>query len=194
MTQNTSRMSTQRKPVSKINKFGNYLDKIIEISLPYLRKKFSEEELSVLFKSLKVYHGNTIQDYIDYFDKVYCDLVKKQYQRETSLNYDKDLVSFIEDSNTQIKLIWGDCHQIFKRMKSESVHIMVTSPPYYNAREYSIWNNLDDYQQDMKEIITEAYRVLDNHRVFVFNEGELIEIQNWTTNFTDIVAALKNIG
>ena len=43
---------------------------------------------------------------------------------------------------------------------------MVTSPPYYNAREYSQWNNLNDYLNEMKEIIKECYRVIDNTRIF----------------------------
>ena len=50
---------------------------------------------------------------------------------------------------------------------------MVTSPPYYNARDYSQWANLNNYLSDMTEIIKECYRVLDNHRAFVFNVGDI---------------------
>jgi DNA modification methylase len=156
-------------------KFGNYFDDIIRISLPYLRKQFSDEELQELFRILGSFKGDSIQEYVDYFDKVYCSLVKKQYQMRTSPNYDPKLCEFIEDKSSQIKLIWGDCYQVLKRMKSESVHLMVTSPPYYNAREYSKWENLNDYFLDMKEILTECYRVLDNHRVFVFNVGDVYD-------------------
>ncbi len=154
-------------------KFGNYFDEIVRISLPYLKKQFLDVELQDLFKLLKSYKGNSIQEYIDYFDKVYCQLVKKKYQKETSPYYDVELSKFIEDKNSQIKIVWGDCYQVLKRMKSESVHLMVTSPPYYNARQYSKWENLNDYFLDMKEIVTECYRVLDNHRVFVFNVGDI---------------------
>lgn len=66
-------------------------------------------------------------------------------------------------------------------MKSESVHLMVTSPPYYNARDYSHWNNLNDYLEDMRKIIREAYRVLDNHRVFVLNVGDIFDNDNLFT-------------
>lgn len=55
---------------------------------------------------------------------------------------------------------------------------MVTSPPYYNAREYSQWDNLNRYLEDMKEIIKECYRVLDNHHVFVFNVGDIFDNDN----------------
>ncbi len=156
-------------------KFENYFDEIIKISSPYLKKQFSDGELQELFELLKSYKGNSTQEYVDYFDKVYCDLVKRQYQTKTSPQYDTELCKFIEDKYTQIKVIWGDAYQVLKRMKSESVQLMVTSPPYYNAREYSQWENLSDYFLDMKEILTECYRVLDNHRVFVFNVGDIYD-------------------
>lgn len=162
-------------------KFGNFFDNIIEISLPYLKKEFSEQEIKNLFEKLRSFQGKTTQEYIDYFDKIYCILVKNKYQMETSPNYDPELCRFVEDKDIQIKLIWGDCYQVLKRMKSESVHLMVTSPPYYNAREYSKWDNLKDYFLDMKEIITECYRVLDNHRVFVFNVGDIYDNDRLTT-------------
>jgi len=43
-------------------------------------------------------------------------------------------------------------------MPSESIQLMVTSPPYYNAREYSQWENIMDYLEDMKKIIKDAVK------------------------------------
>jgi len=62
--------------------------------------------------------------------------------------------------------------------------LMVTSPPYYNAREYSQWKDMKAYLDDMREIIRESYRVLDNHRVFVFNVGDIFDNDNITTTST----------
>jgi len=61
-----------------------------------------------------------------------------------------------------------------KQFPCESVGLMITSPPYYNARDYSIWPNLKSYLDDMRNIILECYRVLDNHRVFVFNISDVV--------------------
>jgi DNA modification methylase len=71
-----------------------------------------------------------------------------------------------------------------KGILPESIHLMVTSPPYYNAREYSHWKNLNAYLDDMHLIVREAYRVLDNHRVFVFNVGDIFDNDNITTTST----------
>jgi DNA modification methylase len=45
-------------------------------------------------------------------------------------------------------------------MDNESIDLIVTSPPYYNAREYSQWQTVESYMNDMKSIFNEAYRTL----------------------------------
>ena len=51
----------------------------------------------------------------------------------------------------------------------------------YLKERFSDWENLNEYLDDMKKIIKEAYRVLDNHRVFVFNVGDIFDNDNLTT-------------
>ncbi len=95
-----------------------------------------------------------------------------------------ELTNFLEKKDDGIKIVWGDCLDVLKSMKSESIHVMVTSPPYYNARKYSHWKNLNEYLDNMHLIIRESYRVLDNHRVFVFNVGDIFDNDNLTTKST----------
>ena len=66
-------------------------------------------------------------------------------------------------------------------MDSESIQLILTSPPYYNARNYSQWKNIDEYLDDMRDIIKETWRVLDNHRVWVFNVGDIFDNPNTKT-------------
>jgi len=53
------------------------------------------------------------------------------------------------------------------------VDLFVTSPPYYNAREYSQWETVNDYMNDMKIIFTKAYQCLKNHKYIVVNVGDV---------------------
>ena len=66
-----------------------------------------------------------------------------------------------------------NCLDGLKQMKDESIDLMVTSPPYYNAREYSQWETVDSYMNDMKEIFTELYRCMKNHKYIVVNVGDV---------------------
>lgn len=66
-----------------------------------------------------------------------------------------------------------DCLEGMKRLNDESIGLVVTSPPYYNAREYSQWNSFEDYMSEMKKIFVESYRILQNHRYCVINVGDI---------------------
>ena len=150
----------------------SYIDTIFRISEPYLLRDLDAASYAALKRRTKKLQGIHAAETVEEFSRVYRDIVKKSYQNEYPFA-DLDLERFISKKSRNVKAVWGDSLQILKSMSSESVHLMVTSPPYYNAREYSQWDNLDDYLKEMKTIIQEAYRVLDNHRAFVFNVGDI---------------------
>ncbi|MGP1520318.1 MAG: DNA-methyltransferase [Treponema sp.] len=159
----------------------SYIDVIIKKSLSYLKLEFSSFFLQELLAEVEDLRKETdVQKVITSWIHIYIDAIKRQYQKQDELQ-DKRIFQFIEDCNVKTKIIWGDALKVLKKMKSESIHLMVTSPPYYNARDYSHWNNLDEYLLDMRHIIREAYRVLDNHRVFVWNVGDIFDNDNLFT-------------
>lgn len=160
--------------------FNNYFDEIFRTSEKYLKEIFTEAESKKLTKSLEGKKFKTTQEYVDFFEETYTDLIKKKHQSEYK-EADKDFNKFINDDKSNLKVIWGDCLNALKKMDSESIHLMVTSPPYYNAREYSQWKDIHEYLHDMREIIKETYRVLDNHRVWVFNVGDIFSNPNTKT-------------
>ncbi len=158
-----------------------YLDKILKISERYLLKTFSKGRLDEFLKKIAYLRKSKNRDeIIKSFSEIYIQFVKEDYQRQYQGVNDK-LSTFIEKKDNGIKIIWGDCLKVMQGMKSESIHVMVTSPPYYNARDYSQWKNLNEYLEDMRKIICESYRVLDNHRVFVFNIGDIFDNDNLKT-------------
>ena len=99
---------------------------------------------------------------------------KSMHQREYG-KADEKLVSVLATRTDRQILIWEDCLNFLRAMNSESVQLMETPPPHYNTREYSQWGSVDAYLSDMLEIITACYRVLDNHRPFVFNVGDIFD-------------------
>lgn len=159
----------------------NYLNKILKISEPYLLKTFSKkyyEEFLSAVKDLSKLRDD--KEIIKRFSDIYIKFIKKDYQGQYK-KVNNELLRFTEKKDDGIKIIWGDCLKVLRGMKSESIQAMVTSPPYYNAREYSQWRNSDEYLRDMREIIKESYRVLDNHRVFVYNVGDIFDNDNLKT-------------
>ncbi|MCL2063824.1 MAG: site-specific DNA-methyltransferase [Candidatus Cloacimonetes bacterium] len=163
---------------------SDYFSKIWSISEPFISKQFKREQLSKLHsKASHLSDLTDVKEIIKKWTDIYIDFVKTEYQAEYQ-DIKAPLVDFIENKESNIKIVWGNCLDIMKGMKSESVHLMVTSPPYYNAREYSQWKDLTAYLEDMRLIIREAYRVIDNHRVFVFNVGDIFDNDNISTKST----------
>ena len=79
------------------------------------------------------------------------------------------------------KVIHGDCLEVMQKIPDNYIDLFVTSPPYYNAREYSQYENLNEYLKQMKRILEVAYRKLKNHHVFVLNIGDIFGNDNLRT-------------
>jgi len=146
-----------------------------------LKQELSPSSLEEFLEKARVLQAEEdVQKVVDEWIHLYIDFIKTQYQKQSEPE-EKRIFQFIEHERTSLKIIWGDAFRALQQLKSESIHLMITSPPYYNARDYAHWNNLDDYLHDMRLIIREAYRVLDNHRVFVWNVGDIFDNDNLFT-------------
>jgi DNA modification methylase len=73
------------------------------------------------------------------------------------------------------QIIRGDCSEVLKTLGSESVHLTCTSPPYYNAREYSTWATYEDYLSFLKDVFCEVLRVTKPGRICAVNLSPVIE-------------------
>ncbi len=64
----------------------------------------------------------------------------------------------------------GDSEDLLRETPNESIDLIFTSPPYFNARpEYSDYINYEDYLLKIRKIIHQCYRVLNEGRFFVIN-------------------------
>lgn len=68
-----------------------------------------------------------------------------------------------------------DCLEGMKRIDDASVDCVVTSPPYYNAMEYSHWPTYQDYLNFMENVLCELMRVLNVGRYCIINVSCVIE-------------------
>jgi len=167
--------------VVKLSPYVAYFSKIWKSSMPVLTSTFTPSQIdSLRSKTDILYSLSDVKEIINKWIDIYVRFVKEEYQQAYA-NIDGALNEYLQDANSNLKIIWGNSLNVLKSIKSESIHLMVTSPPYYNAREYSQWSDLNAYLADMRAVIAEAYRVLDNHRVFVFNIGDIFGNDNLTT-------------
>lgn len=72
-------------------------------------------------------------------------------------------------------LLEGDSEQTLKSLPGESVNLIFTSPPYYNAREYNNYNSYKEYLEKMSRVVNQCHRVLEEGRFIIINVSPVIE-------------------
>jgi DNA modification methylase len=80
--------------------------------------------------------------------------------------------------NEEHAVYCGDSSQVLQSIASNSVDAAVTSPPYYNAREYSQWPNIYCYLNDILAVATQVYRVLKPGARYWFNIFDYFDNEN----------------
>ena len=71
-------------------------------------------------------------------------------------------------------LLIGDAAETLKSLPENSVQLVFTSPPYYNAREYVDYSSYKEYLAKMKDVLTATHRVLEDGRFIVINVSPVI--------------------
>ncbi|TCK99469.1 DNA modification methylase [Shimia isoporae] len=77
-----------------------------------------------------------------------------------------------------ICLVHGDCESGLNALPPESIEGAVTSPPYYNAREYSQWPNIYCYLFDMYNAARAVFSALKPGGLFVYNIFDYFDNEN----------------
>lgn len=74
-----------------------------------------------------------------------------------------------EKRRGSLRLVHGEASTALKAFQDGYFDGAVTSPPYYNAREYAQWNNIYCYLYDMYNIARECFRVLKPGAPYLYN-------------------------
>jgi DNA modification methylase len=72
------------------------------------------------------------------------------------------------------QIIKGDCSETLKSFEPNSIHLTCTSPPYYNARDYSNWPDYESYLKFLEDTFTEVFRITKEGRMCVVNISPII--------------------
>ncbi|MFK5282338.1 DNA methyltransferase, partial [Lacticaseibacillus paracasei] len=70
----------------------------------------------------------------------------------------------------EINKIYGeDCQETMGKMPNDFIDLTITSPPYFNARDYSQYDNVKAYMAEMACIFREVFRVSKPSRMVIVN-------------------------
>lgn len=71
-------------------------------------------------------------------------------------------------------IVLGDVLETLKNVPRESFHLTFTSPPYYNARDYSIYKSYSEYLNFLKKVFRATYQKTKEGRFLVVNTSPII--------------------
>ena len=71
-------------------------------------------------------------------------------------------------------VINADVLEALQYVPDESIHLTFTSPPYYNARDYSIYQSYQEYIEFLEKVFKETHRVTKEGRFLIVNTSPII--------------------
>jgi site-specific DNA-methyltransferase (adenine-specific) len=96
---------------------------------------------------------------------------------------------------TSHKIIFGNCMSM-EELSNESIHLIVTSPPYFNAPfDYQgLFTNYEKYLNVLSQFSKEAYRVLQDGRIFALNIDDMLVDGIKYPIVADSIKIMQNAG
>ena len=71
-------------------------------------------------------------------------------------------------------VVEGDTREVMKLLPDGCIHLTFTSPPYYNARDYSIYKSYQQYLDFLGEVFADVHRITKEGRFLLINTSPVI--------------------
>lgn len=115
---------------------------------------------------------NKLMKFKEHKNEIIQEVIKKEFKLDNHVSNDKDHTKSPDYMKNVI--VKGDVRETLKHIPDESVHLTFTSPPYYNARDYSIYGSYQEYLDFLESVFKEVHRVTKDGRFFLLNTSPII--------------------
>lgn len=165
----------RREAVSAIGRLRN--NKAIPALISFLNDKDPKVVMQAIRGLLVFSHysnvKNELKKLLGHPNELIREVINKeingiQYKSKNQQKHD-EFPEFLRNT-----VVHGDVQEIIKYVPDESVHLTFTSPPYYNARDYSIYQSYDEYLSFLEKVFKEVHRITKEGRFFILNTSPII--------------------
>ena len=94
------------------------------------------------------------------------DVVGRELTSKTESQQEKPLAPPQSLDALKNIIVHADVRDVLGAVPDESVHLTFTSPPYYNARDYTLYESYAAYLQFLADIFREVHRITKEGRFF----------------------------
>ncbi len=165
----------KRESISAIGRLRN--EKTIPILIDFLSNQDPKIVMQAIRGLLVFSEKQLVQDklkkLISHPNEMIREIINKEF------NYTKYKSSYSDrykcrSLSLENLIVHGDTQQILNYIPAESIQLTFTSPPYYNARDYSIYQSYDEYLNFLENVFKEAHRVTQEGRFLILNTSPII--------------------
>ena len=173
---NEKNTSVKRECVSAVGRM-NCRDVI-----PFLVDTLKDSDPKIVAQAIRgllVYKGEKQIDeiltpLIEHENEMVSAVISKEYSsKKTQSHIQKQPHSEVYDYLKNV-VVNADVRDALKVLEDESIHLTFTSPPYYNARDYSIYPSYEAYLKFLEEVFLETYRITKEGRYLIVNTSPVI--------------------
>ncbi len=170
-----SSTDVRRESVAAIGRLHN------EDAVPYLIKCLSDEDPKIVLQAIRgllPFSGkNKIDKSLlsikDHPNEIVREVINNKFNKKEEVNHNKATKS-INYERLRNKVVLGKVEDILKYIPNESIDLTFTSPPYYNARDYSIYSSYEEYLKCLAKIFKGVLRATKEGRFFIINTSPII--------------------
>ncbi len=149
-------------------------------AIPVLKAILNNEDPKILCQAIRgllVFKGDkdvddTLKSLKDHDNETVRKVIEKEYFKAKSNTNSSPHIETLPFLRNVI--INDDVLKVLKYVPDESFHLTFTSPPYYNARDYSIYPSYEAYLEFLSEVFKEVYRVTKEGRFLIVNTSPII--------------------
>ena len=144
---------------------NNHMELIYQMFRTCLYKSGEDERFEDLRQRIMTYYDNEVINKANAF-----------YNFTKGKNVKEKNKSAVNSSPMRLipMLLVGDAEKTLSILPDNSVQLIFTSPPYYNAREYSDYTSYEAYLEKMKSVLLALHRVLEDGRFIIINVSPII--------------------
>ncbi len=175
IAKNDESTDVRREAVSSIGRMRSR--KAVDVLIEILEDT-DPKIVSQAIRGLLVFKGDEIIDerlkkLLKHENEMIQTVIRKEYFSYKNISKDKLKHSESYDylKNT---VVLGDVRDILEVIPDESFHLTFTSPPYYNARDYSIYQSYKAYLNFLEEVFKLTYDKTKEGRFLIVNTSPVI--------------------
>ena len=150
-------------------------------AIPILRRFLADGDPKVILQALRglLYFKDRrdVRDFLTPLCEHPNELIREHALRE--LNGQRHNASKVHHHTVSLDVlknvvVCADVGELLKVIRDESIHLTFTSPPYYNARDYTLFQSYEAYLSFLTAVFKETHRITKEGRFFVLNTSPVI--------------------